>query len=180
MLGGIACDLGKRGYSAAKEKAKELGEKMKETNHKAQEENDRRGQLEKEHVPTGKWRGDPEDKSFLMSYGWLYIIWWLCNVVDTLLCMWWFSCMMDSHSTRGMAWIPIVVWLFSLLFNRLAYEGGVALFEMVRHLRQIRDELRRQNMRETQMLCVEQEAAADIGEDSPCADEHAEDNSASN
>jgi hypothetical protein len=93
-------------------------------------------------------QGDPEDKCFLMSYGWLYFIWWLFNIVDTILCLLWFSAAVNGYRSSNTAWIPIVVWLIALLFNRLAYEGSIAFFEMVRHLRQIRDELRRHNMRE--------------------------------
>ena len=181
-LGGIACDLGKMGYSAAREKAKELGERVKEANRKAQEEKQAQAESENrrrmeeegrrmeeerrreaewlaagnrpsevrrvEAARADKWRGDPKDKCFLMSYGWLYFIWWLWNIIYTVIALVWFVSMTGSYSARGSAWIPIVVWLVALLFNRLAYEGAVALFEMVRHLRQIRDELRRHNMRE--------------------------------
>ena len=232
-LGGIACDLGKMGYSAAREKAKELGERVKEANRKAQEEkqaqveSENRRRMEEEHrrmeeerrrmeeerrrkaewlaagnrpaengpsevrrveaARADKWRGDPEDKCFLMSYGWLYFIWWVGNVVYTVIALSWYVSMTGSYSTRGSAWIPIVFWLVALLFNRLAYEGAVALFEMVRHLRQIRDELRRHNMREEKrdrkawepkasgsMQGQSGEQDADGDEDMPNAEEDAE------
>ena len=95
-----------------------------------------------------KYCGDPKDKCFLMSYGWLFAIWWIMNFIDTVLCLWWFRSATDSSYTRGTAWIALVVLVLALVFNRLAYEGAVAFFEMVRHLRQIRDELHWHNMRE--------------------------------
>ena len=188
-LGGIACDLGKRGCAAAGEKVRELAEKAKEAKRKAKEEAAARRQMEEEEarlrmeeerrrmesaladaaersagerppeeehsvqnnvVATGADNGlsDPEDKSLLFSYGWLYFIWWLFNIVDTFLCLLWFGAMVKGYHTQDMAWIPIAVWLVALLMNRLGYEGAVAFFEMVRHLRQIRDELRKHNMRE--------------------------------
>lgn len=181
QLGGVVCDLGKMGCSAAREKARELGERVRanrkaQEERRAQEENEKRMRMEEERrreaerlaagnrpVENGTsvvrrveaaradtWRGDPEDKCFLLSYGWLYFYWWLGNVIDTAICLWWFVSMTDSYSssTRNLAWLPIVFWGLALLFNRLAYEGAIAFFEMVKHLRQIRDELRRHNMRE--------------------------------
>lgn len=208
-LGGIACDLGKMGYSAAREKAKELGERVKEANRKAQEEkqaqeeNEKRRRMEEEcrrqenerrrmeeerrreaewraagnrpmengpsvvrRVETAredKWRGDPEDKCIVMSYGWLYFIWWLWNIIDTVVFLVWFVSMTGHYSTRSSAWIPVVVWALALILNRLAYEGGVAFFEMVKHLRQIRDELRRHNMREEKRDRKERELKASGG-----------------
>ena len=176
-LGGIACDLGKRGCAAAGEKVRELAEKAKEAKRKAKEEEETRRRMaeeearlrmeeararaaerpiEEDHLfmqnvvarRVDNVQGDPEDKCFLMSYGWLYFIWWLFNIVDTILCLLWFSAAVNGYRSSNTAWIPIVVWLIALLFNRLAYEGSIAFFEMVRHLRQIRDELRRHNMRE--------------------------------
>lgn len=92
--------------------------------------------------------GDPDDKEILLSYGWLYFIWWLGNIIYTIIFIIWLSAATSRYSSGNTAWIPMVFWLLALLFNRLAYEGAVAFFEMVRHLRQIRDELRRHNMRE--------------------------------
>jgi hypothetical protein len=122
-----------------------------------------------------------------MSYGWLYFIWWLGNIIDTVVFLAWFVSMTGPYSTRSLAWIPVVLWVLALLFNRLAYEGAVAFFEMVKHLRQIRDELRWHNMREekrdrkereqkvsggVQDQSVEQDAGGDG--DMPNAEEHAE------
>ena len=95
-----------------------------------------------------RYRGDPKDKSFMMSYGWLFFVWWVMNFIDTGLCLWWFVSATNNSYTRDTAWIALLVLGLALLFNRLAYEVAVAFFEMVRHLRQIRDELRRHNMRE--------------------------------
>jgi len=176
-FGGIVWDFGRKLYSAIRDKARELGEKIRESRRKAREEEEKTRRMYEEqvqkierrraevrqtaegpsavqHVVTGsadKWRGDPEDKCFAMSYGWLYLMWWLGNIIDSVLCLWWFGSAMDSYHSRDTAWIALVVWVLALLFNRLAYEGGVALFEMVRHLRQIRDELRRHNMREEEL-----------------------------
>ena len=198
MLGGIACDLGKKGYSAARDKAKELGEKVKEANRKAQEEETERRRMYEEQMKeaprrsdenrcASKYCGDPEDKSFLMSYGWLFFTWWVMNFVYTGFCLWWYVSARDNFLLRDNAWIAFVVWLLALLFNRLIYEGAVGFFEMVRHLRQIRDELQRHNMREdekwdsmkkqehpngTQGENVAQNPAD--GEDMSHKDEHAE------
>ena len=43
------------------------------------------------------------------------------------------------------------------MLNWGAYELAVAIFEIVRHLRQIRDELHRHNMREDRKLVVKAE-----------------------
>lgn len=92
--------------------------------------------------------GDPNDKEIMFSYGWLCFIWWLGNIAYTVIAIIWLSAATSRYSSGGTAWMPMVFWLIALLFNRLAYEGAVAFFEMLRHLRQIRDELRRHNMRE--------------------------------
>lgn len=173
-IGGMACDLGKKGYEVAREKARELGEKAKEAKDRAaakrEEERriyaeqvkeaerlaERRLQENPEYVAARRqavqgvpgWQGDPADKNFLISYGWLYLIWWIGNILYSILCLKWFASALESSWTRDTAWVALVVWALALLLNRLAYEGAVAFFEMVRHLRQIRDELRHHNMRE--------------------------------
>ena len=169
----MAWDFFKKVYSEIRDKVKELGEKIRESRLKAKEEEENRSRMYEEqvqkitqcfdvtrqaaegspasqHVATrsmDKWRGDPEDKCFLVSYGWLYFIWWIVNIITSILCLRWFVSAMDNYYSRGSAWIALVVLGLVLLFNRLVYEGAVALFEMVRHLRQIRDELRQLNMR---------------------------------
>ena len=160
-IGGIACDLGKRGFAAAREKVREFDEKARLEREK-----------QEERVHEAAWRyaekgdrvqGDPQDKCFLMSYGWLYFIWWFINIVDSLVCLIWIGAVLESYRAKGTVWIPLVIWPVALLFNRLAYEAAIALFEMVRHLRQIRDELRRHNMREERKVrkALEKEQACE-------------------
>lgn len=173
-IGGMARDLGKKGYEAARERAREFGEKAKEAKAKAAAKREEERRIYAEQVKEAEQLaarrrqenlecaavddrtagnvtrrpGDPEDKSFLMSYGWLLLIWWIGNILYSILCLKWFASALESRWTRDTAWVALVVWALALLLNRLAYEGAVAFFEMVRHLRQIRDELRRHNIRE--------------------------------
>ena len=190
-IGGMACDLGKMGYEAAREKAKELGEKAKEAKERADAKREEERRIYAEQVKEAeqsaarrsqenngsaavnsqtvksvpKWQGDPYDKNFQISYGWLCLIWWAGNIFYSILCFKWFASALDSYYTRDTAWIALVVWALVLLLNRLAYEGAIAFFEMVRHLRQIRDELRRHNMREEERdrKTLERETPADAG-----------------
>jgi len=192
-IGGIACDLGKMGYEAAREKARELGEKAKEAKDRAAAKREEERRIYAEQVKAAEqraerrvqenpesvaennksakgvpeWQGDPADKDFLISYGWLYFLWWIGNIFYSILCLKWFASALESRYTRDTAWIALVVWALALLLNRLAYEGAIAFFEMVRHLRQIRDELRRHNMREEERdrknLGPERETPADTG-----------------
>jgi len=175
-LGGIACALGQKGYAAAVDKARDLRERARLAKEKAEEKRMEKQRLAEENRSeeqmrveaeraremkrleaerqrtsnrgTPKLPGDPNDKVILISYGWLCFIWWLGNIVFTIISISWFVSATSSYYSKGTAWMPVVFWLLALLFNRLAYEGAVAFFEMVRHLRQIRDELRRHNMRE--------------------------------
>ena len=196
-IGGMACDLGRKGYEAAREKAKELGEKAREARERAaaRREEERRACAEKvkeaeqiaarrlqensgcaasqtvKSVSVSGLQGDPADKSFQLTYGWLYLTWWIGNILSSILCLMWFASALNSYYARNTAWIALVVWAGALLLNRLAYEGAIALFEMVRHLRQIRDELRRHNMREEardgKMSVPERETPADAGNAEP-------------
>lgn len=174
-IGGIACDLGKKGYAAAKEKAKDIRERAREAKERAdaQRKEDRlraeaerkleverlveKRRLEEVRLAAARaqaqveppiCQGDPEDKNLILSRGWLLFIWWLGNVVYTIVFFTWFVTVLSNRYARGSAWLPFVLWLLALLLNRIGYEGAVGFFEMVKHLRQIRDELRRHNMRE--------------------------------
>ena len=201
-IGGMARDLGRRGYEAAREKAKELGEKAREAKERAAAKREEEQRICAEKVKEAQeiaarrlrensgcaasqtvksapgWQGDPADKSFLLTYGWLCLLWWIGNILCSILCLMWFASALNSYHGRDTAWIALVVWAMALLLNRLAYEGAIALFEMVRHLRQIRDELRRHNMREdardSQMPVPERETPADAGNaEAPESDEAA-------
>ena len=168
-LGGIAYDLGKKGFAAARDKAKELGEMAKESNRMAEEEaqkverlaaemrreQDERDSFKRQSAErAAKWQGDPEDKHLYLSRGWLFAIWWFWNVVFTIVCLWFTVGLASTSYTRDNAWIPLVALAVLLILNRIAYEFAIAFLEMVKHLRQIRDELRRHNMREEDLLAA--------------------------
>ena len=92
---------------------------------------------------------DPEDIYFIIR-GWLYFIWWIGNAATAFYCLWSFAKSVDSYYTRDTAWIYLLIELPGLLLlNRLIYELAIAIFECVRHLRQIRDELRKLNRSQT-------------------------------
>ena len=74
----------------------------------------------------------------------MYVFW---NIVDTIACVAWFVFLVRSAYVQGIAWVPWLVWPVAIFFNRLVYEIGIALFEAIKHLRQIRDELRKMNAR---------------------------------
>ena len=130
----------------AEERA-ELEHQLADANRKESEHAD----LQRESIArAAKWQGDPEDKMLYLARGWLLALWWFWNVVYTVACLAWLSNKMNARSyySRGGEWIPIVTLVGLLIWNRIAYEFAIAFFEMVKHLRQVRDELRRHNMRE--------------------------------
>lgn len=135
-FGGKAYDLGKKGYEAAREKAKEIGDKVADSRRLSAQRAANRPR-------------DPEDRHFPMSDGGLYLLWWIGNILYSILCLKWFASAADSYFARDTAWVPLVLWPIILLLNRLFYEAFMALFELVKHLRQIRDELSRRNGGET-------------------------------
>ena len=160
-LGGIACELGKKGFEAAREKVKALNERAKlamEERRKAEEEcyrrvtEKRRMEAEQERIrrqipeSTNRRQGEPRDKSFDAIRVGLYIFWWVGNLGYTFLCFKWCYSASESYFTRDSAWIPLALLPLLLFLNWATYELAVAIFEIVRHLRQIRDELRRRNM----------------------------------
>ena len=125
QLGGAACDLGKKGFNAAREKLKELNEKAKialDERRKAAFEERRRAEVEARRREverersqsqrperTEKYRGVPRDKSFEAIRGGLYILWWVGNIGYTLLCFKWASMAADSYFSRDSAWIPLAL-----------------------------------------------------------------------
>lgn len=154
-LGGIASDLGKEGLSAAKEKIEE----MRMNSQRRRESVEGHPQGAEDVVPacagaTAVKRpmdggSDPDDIHFIIR-GWLYFIWWVGNIASTFCCLWNFAKSLDSYYTRSMAWVPVLALPVALLLNRLAYELAIAVFEGIKHLRQIRDELRRINRQQGQ------------------------------
>ena len=95
---------------------------------------------------------ESQDVKFFIR-GWLYAVYWVANIVDTILgigCISIFG-VKDGYY-RGqyeLNWtaifIIVPIYLFLVLMNRIWYEIGIAIFEAVKHLRQIRDELRKAN-----------------------------------
>ena len=154
-LGGIAAGLSKEGFSAAKEKIEEM--RMNSQRRRETLEGPPRGAEDVIPACAGTTaakrimdgESDPDDVHFIIR-GWLYFIWWVGNIVSTFCCLWSFAKSLDGYHTRSMAWVPLLVLPGVLLLNRLAYELAIAVFEGIKHLRQIRDELRRINRQQGQ------------------------------
>ena len=94
---------------------------------------------------TGTWEQSADTKFIIVK--WLYFMYILWNIVDTIACVAWFVFLIRNRYVQGLAWLPWLVWPVALFFNRLVYEIGIALFEAIKHLRQIRDELRKLGVR---------------------------------
>ena len=92
---------------------------------------------------TGGWERSADVKFVIVK--WLYAVYIFWNIADVIACIIWFALLMENRYTQGIAWVPWIVLPVALFFNRLAYEIGIALFEAIKHLRQIRDELRSHN-----------------------------------
>lgn len=169
-LGNAACELGKEGIAAAKAKAQEMREAREAQKSKeAAEPVDDSAPLaglagfetggnapQKAESAPSSYDGASEssDVKFIIR-GWLYGIYWIVNVLDTIVCI---ACISifgverrysysDGVPNWTAIWIIIGSYLFALLMNRLWYEISIAIFEIVKHLRQIRDELRKAKAR---------------------------------
>ena len=166
-LGGAACELGREGVAVAKAKVQEMREareaqKAKETAKSAAAageaplaglsgfgEADNAPKEVKPATSSFDGAGEAQDVKFFIR-GWLYAVYWVANIVDTILgigCISIFG-VKDGYY-RGqyeLNWtaifIIVPIYLFLMLMNRIWYEIGIAIFEVVKHLRQIRDELR--------------------------------------
>lgn len=165
-FGDAACELGKEGVAAAKAKAQEMREAREAQKAKETAEPRTDGALlaglsgfgEADNAPkevkpaTSSFDGasEAQDVKFFIR-GWLYAVYWVANIVDTILgigCISIFG-VKDGYY-RGqyeLNWtaifIIVPIYLFLVLMNRIWYEIGIAIFEAVKHLRQIRDELRK-------------------------------------
>lgn len=89
---------------------------------------------------------DAGDVKFIIR-GWLGFIYLAINTIDIGGCIVWFFVLLFSRYDQGNVWQPMVVLPAVLLINRLSFELSIAIFEIVKHLRQIRDELRKTNTR---------------------------------
>lgn len=93
---------------------------------------------------------DTDDKRFIIR-GWLLAMYWIMNVIYTIGCFTWIGALSERRSYYGSGgsdvWVPIVLLPVLLFLNRLSYELAIAVFEGIKHLRQIRDELRKINSR---------------------------------
>lgn len=171
-LGSAACELSKEGIAAAKIKAQEMREareaqKAKEAEKRIDgdgeallaglagfgEANDKLqvASYEQSHFDGAS---DAADKRFIIR-GWLSFLYWVFNILDTVV----FIFLISQFGTKKaygyyssdvpdwpVIFIIIAGYLFALLMNRLWYEILIAVFEAVKHLRQIRDELRKGNL----------------------------------
>ena len=166
-LGNAACELGKEGVAAAKAKVQEVCEERSAQKLKKTEEsvdcglplagiagfgvgnNDNPPHVVNAMTSSCGMVGEPPDVKFIIR-GWLYFIYWIVNVLDTI---GFIFCLSTLGTKSGyyygsklpdwpVIFVIIGVYLFMLLMNRLCYEISIAIFEMVKHLRQIRDELR--------------------------------------
>lgn len=88
---------------------------------------------------------DNQDVRFIMR-GWLYLIYWMGNAIPIIV---WVATIIATivEGTTGIIGTyiitgGIIVVPLLILFNRLWYECAIAIFEIVKHLRQIRDILR--------------------------------------
>lgn len=162
-LGDAACELGKEGMAAAKAKAQEMREareaqKVKESVAPAAasdaplvglsgfETESTVSQVKKVESSRFDGAGDADDKRFTIR-GVLLAGYWLFNIIYSIGCISWIASWAESWNMKDYAWVPVVVLVVLLLINRLWYEFTIAIFEIVKHLRQIRDELRKTNTR---------------------------------
>ena len=165
-FGDVACKLGKEGIAVAKAKAQELREARESQKSKAAAESvddsaplaglaglgaggNAPRKVEVAHSGCDGAR-EASDVKFIIR-GWLYFTYWVVNVLDTIGFIFCLSTLGTKsgyyYGSKVPDWtvifVIIGVYLFMLLMNRLCYEISIALFEMVKHLRQIRDELRK-------------------------------------
>lgn len=93
---------------------------------------------------------DADDKRFIIR-GWLLAIYWIMNVAYIIGFFAWIGALSERRSYYGSGggdvWMPIILLPIMLFLNRLSYELAIAVFEGIKHLRQIRDELRKINAR---------------------------------
>ena len=165
-FGDVACEFGREGIAAAKAKAQELREARESQRAKeAPESVDDSAPLAglagcgpKDNAPRKVEVAHPgcdgaseaSDVKFIIR-GWLYFTYWVVNVLYTIgfiFCLSTFGTKSGYYYGSKVPDWPVIfvvigVYLFMLLMNRLCYEISIAIFEMVKHLRQIRDELRK-------------------------------------
>lgn len=98
-----------------------------------------------ENADTARWEQSADVKFLIVK--WLYALYMFWNIVDAIGCIVWFGFLIGNRHTQCIAWVPCLALPIALFFNRLAYEIGIALFEAIKHLRQVRDELRKLNAR---------------------------------
>ena len=159
-LGNAACELSKEGIAVAKVKAQEMREAREAQKTKEMEEpavsgaplaglsgfDDDAPRSHYKAIPSFDGASDAGDKRFTVR-GWLLFVYWLSNIVYIIGGV--SACYNMAHShardVREAVWIPYVLMPLLLIFNRIWYEMSIAIFEIVKHLRQIRDELRSRN-----------------------------------
>ncbi len=161
-FGDAACELGKEGVAAAKAKAQEMREAREAQKAKASAgptaatceaplaglagfgAANNESQVVRPAQSSFDGASDAADKRFIIR-GWLLVVYWLFNLFYFILCISLAVSWADSWDMKDRVWVPIVALPILLFFNRLWYEVVIAIFEIVKHLRQIRDELRKAN-----------------------------------
>lgn len=160
-FGDAACELGKEGVAAAKAKAQELREAREAPKSKESAEAPNVGntilaglsgfgegggthQTSKPAPSSFDGAGDENDKRFVIR-GVLLAGYWFFNIVYSIGCISWTASWAESWGMKDYAWVPVAIMFVLLLANRIWYEVLIAIFEIVKHLRQIRDELRSRN-----------------------------------